>query len=101
VLRIEPTGDAPAVPEDADRGPGSGTLDEHATRWLDMSAFVAEVDSALSRQRDGFSNIVPARGVGVKVSVEMLLRLQRSFGLAARAQHARLPATHACAACSA
>jgi hypothetical protein len=94
LLRMEPTGDAPAVPEDADRGPGSGTLDEQATRWLDIACFVAEVDSALSRQRDGFSNLVPARGIGVKVSVEMLLRLKRAFGLAAARAHARLPGGH-------
>jgi hypothetical protein len=95
LLRAEPEVDAPAVPEDADRGPGSGPLDEAATRWLDIAAFVAEVDAAISRQREGFSNLVPARGNGIRVSVDMLLRLKRAFGLAAARAYPRLPGGHA------
>jgi len=95
LLRVEPEGDAPAVPEDADRGPGAGALDEAATRWLDISPFEAEVDAALSRQKDGFSSLMPSRGVGVRVSVDMLLRLKRAFGLAAARAHPRLPGGHA------
>ncbi len=94
LLRMEPEGNAPPVPEDADRGPGSITLDEQPTRWLDISAFVAEVDAAISRQKDGFSSLMPARGNGVRVSVDMLLRLKRAFGLAAARTHARLPGGH-------
>jgi hypothetical protein len=37
---------------------------------------------------------MPARGTGVRVSVDMLLRLKRSFGLAAARAHARLPGGH-------
>jgi hypothetical protein len=94
VVRMEPEGNAPPVPEDADKGPGSATLDEQATRWLDISAFVAEVDAAISRQKDGFSSLMPARGTGVRVSMDMLLRLKRAFGLAAARVHARLPGGH-------
>ena len=95
LLRTEPEGEAPAVPEDADRGPGANALEEDATRWLDIAPFVAEVDAALARQREGFSSIVPARGIGVRVSVDMLLRLKRAFGLAAARAHPRLPGGHA------
>ncbi len=95
VTRQEPAASAPALTEDADRGPGAGALDEPPTRWLDISAFVAEVDAALTRQRDGFSSIVPTRGVGQRVPVEVLLRLKRAFGLAAARTHPRLPGGHA------
>lgn len=95
LLRLEPAGNAPPVPEDADRGPGAGALDDAPTQWLDMAAFVAEVDAALSRQRDGFSSLVPSRGIGLRVTVDMLLRLKRAFGLAAARAHARLPGGHA------
>jgi hypothetical protein len=94
ILHTEPDGNAPPIPVDTDRGPGSTTLDEQATRWLDISAFVAEVDAAISRQTEGYSNLMPARGTGVRVSVDMLLRLKRSFGLAAARAHARLPGGH-------
>jgi hypothetical protein len=94
LVRMEPEGNAPPVPEDADKGPGSATLDEQASRWLDISAFAAEVDAAISRQKDGFSTLMPARGTGVRVSVDMLLRLKRAFGLAAARAHARLPGGH-------
>jgi len=94
ISRMEPAGNSPPIPEDADRGPGAGMLDEAPSRWLDISPFVAEVDGAISRQRDGFSSLVPARGVGMKVSTDMLLRLKRAFGLAAARAHARLPGGH-------
>ena len=95
LLRASPPANAPPVPEDSDRGPGSAALDQAPTQWLDMSAFVADVDAALARQRDGFSTLVPARGVGPRVPVEMLLRLKRAFGLAAARAHPRLPGGHA------
>lgn len=90
-----PQDNAPVVPEDADRGPGPGVVGEAATRWLDMAAFTEEVDAALQRARGGVSQLMPARGLGVPVSVEMLRRLKRSFGLSAARSHRRLPATHA------
>jgi hypothetical protein len=95
LLGKPPRDNAPVVPEDADRGPGPGVVGDTATRWLDMSPFVAEVESALDRARDGMSTLMPARGNGVRVSVEMLHRLQRSFGLSAARTHRRLPASHA------
>jgi hypothetical protein len=95
LVRVSPPENAPPVPEDADRGPGSNLLDEKPTQWMDMAAFVTDVDAAISRQREGYSSLVPARGVGIRVSLEMLLRLKRAFGLAAARLHARLPAGHA------
>ena len=89
-----PQANAPVVPEDADRGPGPGVVGETATRWLEMSAFVDEVEAALGRARDGMSLLMPVRGNGVRVSVEMLHRLKRSFGLSAARTHRRLPASH-------
>jgi hypothetical protein len=94
LVRMAPPEHAPPVPEDADRGPGSGTMEEPAVQWLDISAFVGEVEAALARQQDGFSSLVPARGVGMRVPVEMLLRLKRAFGLAAARAHPRLPGGH-------
>jgi hypothetical protein len=95
LLRASPPENAPPVPEDADRGPGSGTLEETPSQWLDIGAFVGEVESALARQQDGYSSLVPARGTGIRVPVEMLLRLKRAFGLAAARAHPRLPGGHA------
>jgi hypothetical protein len=89
-----PQANAPVVPEDADRGPGPAVLGEEPVQWLDMEAFCAEVDAALARQRDGYSELMPARGTGMRVPLEMLQRLKRSFGLAAARSHKRLPATH-------
>jgi hypothetical protein len=89
-----PEDNAPVVPGDADRGPGPGVVGEAASRWLDMAPFVAEVDAALARARDGASLLMPARGQGIRVSVEFLRRLKRSFGLSAARTHRRLPATH-------
>jgi hypothetical protein len=89
-----PRENAPVVPEDADRGPGPGVVGEAATRWLDMAAFTDEVEAALARARDGAAQLIPARGQGVRVTVEMLRRLQRSFGLSAARSHRRLPSTH-------
>jgi hypothetical protein len=94
LLRSPPQTNSPVVPEDSDRGPGPGVLGETPTRWLDMTPFCSAVDAALARQQEGFSNLVPARGLGIRVSVEMLERLKRSFGLAAARSHKRLEATH-------
>jgi hypothetical protein len=94
LVRMGAPDNAPPVPEDGDRGPGSASMDDAPTQWLDMTPFVQEVESALGRQRDGYSSLVPARGVGQRVSVEMLLRLKRAFGLAAARAHPRLPGGH-------
>lgn len=89
-----PVNNAPVVPEDGDWGPGPGVAGEMHTQWLDMQQFCREVDDALERQRDGTSDLMPSRGPGIKVSVEMLERLKRSFGLAAARIHKRLDAEH-------
>ena len=94
LLRRQPEENAPVIPEDVDRGPGPDTHGQPPSQWLEMSPFCNEVDAALSRQRDGFSSMVPGRGVGIRVSVEMLLRLKRAFGLAAARTHTRLDASH-------
>jgi hypothetical protein len=94
LTRAEPEGNAPPVPEDADRGPGSSALDEAATQWLEMTPFVQEVDAALLRGSEGYSTLVPGGGSGLRVSVEMLLRLKRAFGLSAARAHPRLPGGH-------
>jgi hypothetical protein len=94
LLHEAPKANAPVVPEDADRGPGPGAVGETHSQWLDMEPFCAEVDAALARQRDGFAELMPARGAGVRVSLEMLQRLKRCFGLAAARSHKRLPAGH-------
>lgn len=95
LLRSAPRANAPVVPEDADRGPGPVVVGETPTQWLDMGPFCAEVDAAIERQRDGFSSLMPARGLGIRVSLEMLQRLKRSFGLAAARTSKRLGASHA------
>ncbi len=94
LLRTAPQGNSPVVPADEDRGPGAGMLGQPEQQWLEMSPFSAEVDAALARAGDGFSNLVPSRGLGIRVSVEMLLRLKRAFGLAAARTHKRLGAGH-------
>ncbi|KFN40985.1 hypothetical protein [Arenimonas oryziterrae] len=94
LLKQAPEENAPVVPEDADRGPGPGAAGESHSQWLDMRPFSQEVDSAIARQQDGFSELVPARGVGIRVSAEMLVRLKRAFGLAAARSHKRLTAGH-------
>lgn len=94
LTRNSPRDNAPVVPEDSDHGPGPGVVGEQASQWLDMSAFVTEVDSAIVRQHEGFSEILPARGNGIRMSVEVLDRLRRSFGLAAARVHRRLHARH-------
>ena len=94
LMATMPQTNSPVVPEAADQGPGPGTLGEAPTQWLDMTPFCSEVDAALARQREGFSSLVPARGLGIRVSVEMLQRLKRSFGLAAARSYKRLDATH-------
>ena len=94
VTATPPRDNAPEVPLDADRGPGPAVAGEPAAQWLDMSAFVSEVDNALERQRDGHSDLMPPRGTGFRVGVEMLERLRRAFGLAAARTHVRLPGGH-------
>ncbi|HMB56884.1 MAG TPA: hypothetical protein VKM35_06710 [Arenimonas sp.] len=94
LLRQPPEENAPVVPEDADRGPGPGAAGESHAQWLDMRVFSNEVDGALARQQDGFGEMVPARGMGIRVSAEMLQRLKRAFGLAAARSHKRLGAGH-------
>jgi len=94
LLRKPPEDNAPVVPEDADRGPGPGAKDETHSQWLDIRPFVQAVEDALGRVRDGHADLVPARGMGIKFPVEALLRLKRSFGLAAARVHKRLDASH-------
>lgn len=94
VTRAAPRDNAPVVPEDADRGPGPGAVGEQPTQWLDMGAFCSEVDAALARSRDGHAELMPARGNGICMSVQMLERLRRSFGLSSARTHKRLPASH-------
>ena len=94
VARHPPRDNAPVVPADADRGPGPAVVGETPTQWLDMAAFVSEVDAALGRQRDGHSDLMPPRGPGLRVGVEVLERLRRSFGLSAARTHVRLPGGH-------
>jgi hypothetical protein len=94
LMQRPPAENAPVVPEDADRGPGPGASDETPAQWLDLRAFSGEVDAALARARDGYSEIVPGRGMGIRVSTDMLQRLKRSFGLAAARSYKRLSAGH-------
>ena len=94
LMHQPPEDNAPVVPEDADRGPGPGASDESHAQWIDIRPFSGEVDASLQRARDGFSEIVPGRGVGIRVSVDMLNRLKRSFGLAAARSYKRLSAGH-------
>lgn len=94
LLHSAPMANAPVVPEDADLGPGPGTVGETYSQWLDMEPFCEEIDAALARMRDGMSELLPAHGKPVRMSVEMLHRLKRSFGLAAARTHKRLAANH-------
>jgi cyclic-di-GMP-binding protein len=94
LLSEPPTENSPVVPEDADRGPGPGVSGESHTLWLDLRDFARETDRALETQRDGYGEIVPGRGLGVKLSVDMLTRLKRAFGLSAARTYKRLQASH-------
>ncbi len=94
LMHQPPEENAPVVPEDADRGPGPGASDESHAQWIDIRPFSEEVDAAMARAREGSSEIVPSRGVGIRVSVDMLQRLKRSFGLAAARNYKRLSAGH-------
>jgi hypothetical protein len=94
LVRKSPVDNAPVVPEDADRGPGPGAVDETHSQWLDMRAFVDAVEDAIARVRDGHADLVPPRGMGIRFPIEALLRLRRSFGLAAARSHKRLDASH-------
>jgi cyclic-di-GMP-binding protein len=89
-----PEENSPVVPEDADRGPGPGAGDEAHSLWLDLRAMNRAVDEAMERTKDGMAELVPDRGVGVRVNLDMLHRLKRSFGLAAARSFKRLPASH-------
>ncbi|MEO6172989.1 MAG: hypothetical protein ABIP02_07720 [Arenimonas sp.] len=94
LLNEPPEVNAPVVPEDADRGPGPGASGESHALWLDVSAFIRETEQAISRQRDGFAELIPGRGIGVRLSVDMLMRLKRAFGLSAARTFKRLQASH-------
>jgi hypothetical protein len=94
LMQQPPADNAPVVPEDADRGPGPGASDEAHAQWLDIRAYSIEVDAALQRAKEGYSEIIPGRGLGVRVSVDMLHRMKRSFGLAAARNYKRLSAGH-------
>ena len=94
LLTKPPEANAPVVPEDADRGPGPGAADESHSQWLDVRPFAEAVEDALGRVRDGHADLVPARGLGIRFPAEALLRLKRSFGLAAARSHKRLDASH-------
>jgi cyclic-di-GMP-binding protein len=94
VANHPPRDNAPVVPGDTDHGPGPGVIGETPTQWLDMAAFECEVDAALERQRDGQSDLMPPRGPGLRVGVELLERLRRSFGLSAARTRVRLPGGH-------
>jgi hypothetical protein len=85
---------APVVPEDADRGPGPGASDEVHSQWLDLRAFSDDVDRALSRVRDGQSELAPVAGQVVRVGNDLLIRLRRAFGQIAARGLKRLPAGH-------
>ena len=94
LLNEPPEVNAPVVPEDADRWPGPGASGESHALWLDVRAFIRETEQALSRQREGFSDLVPGRGIGFRLSVDMLMRLKRAFGLSAARTFKRLQASH-------
>jgi cyclic-di-GMP-binding protein len=94
LLSDPPTENSPVVPEDADRGPGPGVSGESHSLWLDLRDFARETDNALEKQRDGFGEIIPGRGMGVRLSVDMLMRLKRAFGLSAARGYKRLQASH-------
>ncbi len=85
---------APVVPEDADRGPGPGAGDESHSLWLDLRAYAEDVERALSRVREGQSELTPGPGAGVRVGNDLLIRLRRAFGQIAARGLVRLPAGH-------
>lgn len=94
LLHEAPESNAPVVPEDADRGPGPGAAGESHSLWLDLRSYIHDVDTALSRQNDGHGELVPGRLPGFRVSVDVLTRLQRAFGLSAARSFKRLEAGH-------
>jgi hypothetical protein len=85
---------AVCVPEDADQGPGQRLEEESNPLWLDLDAFRNEVSDALARARDGYAEVIPGRGLGIRVAADMLQRLQRAFGMAAARTHSRRLAGH-------
>jgi cyclic-di-GMP-binding protein len=94
LLNQPPTENSPVVPEDADRGPGPAISGESYALWLDLRDFSRETERAIEAQRDGFGEIVPGRGLGMKFSIDMLTRLKRGFGLSAARSYKRLQASH-------
>ena len=85
---------AACVPEDADQGLGQRIEEESDPLWLDLAAYKIEVDDALARVRDGYAEIIPGRSPGIRVAEDLLLRLQRAFGMAAARTHSRRFAGH-------
>lgn len=94
LLTEPPEVNAPVVPEDADRGPGPGASDESHALWLDVRTYIRETEQAIARQRDGFAELVPGRGVGIRLNIDVLMRLKRAFGLSAARTFKRLQASH-------
>lgn len=94
LLNQPPEVNAPVVPEDADRGPGPGASGESHSLWLDVRSFIRETEQALSRQRDGYADLIAGRGSSVRLSVDMLMRLKRAFGLSAARTFKRLQSSH-------
>jgi cyclic-di-GMP-binding protein len=94
LLNNPPAENSPVVPEDADRGPGPGVFGESHALWLDLRDFARETDRAIENHRDGFGEIVPGRGLGVRLSLDTLTRLKRAFGLSAARSYKRLQASH-------
>lgn len=89
-----PHDNAPAIPEDADHGPGAARDDENSALWIDLRPFIGDVEQALARLKDGYAELVPARGKGLRLSEDELLRLRRAFGLLAARRYTRLPGGH-------
>jgi hypothetical protein len=85
---------AACVPEDADQGPGQRLDEESDPLWLDLDAFRKEVADALARARGGYADVMTGRGLGIRVAIEMLQRLQRALGMAAARTHSRRLAGH-------
>lgn len=90
-----PHDNAPVVPDDADHGPGVARDDEAGSLWVDLRAFIDDVEQALGRLHDGFADLVPGRGASLRLSEDELLRLRRAFGLLAARRYQRLPGGHA------
>ena len=94
LLHEAPEKNSPVVPEDADRGPGPGASGESHALWLDLRVYSQDVDKALQNLREGHGEMVPGRLPGFRISADMLMRLQRAFGLSAARSFKRLEAGH-------